>query len=435
MSTAEVRMWGRTIGAVSWNESAQIGEFQYDPGFARSGIQVCPFTMPLSDRIYSFPALSRQSFKGLPGLLADSLPDDFGNALIDRWLAESGRDRSDFNPVERLCYTGTRGMGALEYHPALGPYSKSSDPVEIDILVDLANRALAQRRGLEASFDADTREESLRQILLVGTSAAGARPKAIIAWNENTNEVRTGQVKASEGFTYWLLKFDGVVNTQDERTLEDPKGYGLIEYAYSEMAKAAGVEMVECRLLSENDRHHFMTKRFDRSDTFQRLHMLSLGALEHFDFRSPGAYGYEQVFQTIQKLGLSMGDIEQQFRRVAFNIIARNQDDHVKNITFLMDKNGNWYLSPAYDVTYSYNPTGIWTANHQMTLNGKNNNFVLDDFRSCARSASMKRGRSESIVEDVTQAVSRWPEFASASNVQEEKMIRIKNTHRLDILG
>jgi len=433
MTIAEVSLWGKTIGAVSWDENIGRGNFQYDPAFAKSGIEVAPLTMPLSNQIYSFPALAKESFHGLPGLLADSLPDDFGNALIDAWLAREGRSREGFNPVERLCYTGSRGMGALEYAPATGPVAKTSKHIDVDALVELASDILRRRNQNRGSFAEPARKSSLNEILRVGTSAGGARAKAIIAWNRKTDEVCSGQVKAGNGFTYWLLKFDGVSGNKDKE-LEDPAGYGLIEYAYYEMARAAGIRMMECRLLEENGRSHFMTKRYDRTNSGQKYHAQSFAAMEHFDYLQAGAYSYEQVFQTIRKLGLTMDDIEEQFRRMAFNIIARNQDDHVKNIAFLMDKAGRWSLSPAFDMTYSYNPTGTWTGSHQMSLNGKRDEFDYKDFEACARTTSMKRGRAKDILEQVQQAVLQWPEFASNSGVSEEFIERIESAHRLSIL-
>ncbi|WP_417832584.1 type II toxin-antitoxin system HipA family toxin [Terasakiella sp.] len=432
MTVAEVKLWGRTIGAVSWDQNTAQGAFQYDQQFAKSAIEVSPLKMPLSEKVYSFPALPKESFHGLPGLLSDSLPDDFGNALINAWLAREGRAAESFNPVERLCYTGSRGMGALEYAPVKGPKPKTSKPVDVAALVDLASEILTKRNELSGSFAAPDREESLNEILQVGTSAGGARAKAIIAWNEKTNEVRSGQVHAGEGFTYWLLKFDGVAGNKDKE-LEDPKGFGLIEYAYYKMAILAGIRMNECRLLQENGRSHFMTKRFDRTDAGQKYHMQSFAALEHFDFKKAGAYSYEQAFQTIRKLGLTMDDVEEQFRRMAFNVIARNQDDHVKNIAFLMNKAGDWSLSPAFDMTYSYNPKGDWTSRHQMTLNGKRDHFSLDDFKDCARLVSLQRGRAEEILEQVQDAVRKWHSLAEEAGVDNTFIEEISAHHRLDL--
>ena len=404
--------------------------FQYDPVFARSGIELSPLTMPLSERVYEFAALPRNTFHGLPGLLADSLPDKFGNALIDAWLATQGRTPESFGAVERLCYTGTRGMGALEFVPGLGPKPRKATKIEIDALVQLASDVLTHRSNLKANFSGAAREKALNDILRVGTSAGGARAKAVIAWNRETNEVRSGQIAAGDGFNYWLLKFDGVAGNKDKE-LEDPKGYGAIEYAYHLMARAAGITMSECRLLEENERRHFMTRRFDRLAGGAKLHMQSLCALAHFDFNQAGAYSYEQALLTIRQLKLPMAAVEEQFRRMVFNVVARNQDDHVKNIAFLMNQQGEWSLAPAFDVTYSYNPSGSWTATHQMTLNGKRDGFALADFEACAKAALMKRGRAATIIEEVQEAVKHWPEFAAEAKLSGKWQNKIQKTHRL----
>jgi len=431
---AKVQLWGRTIGAVALEEGREVAAFQYDPAFAGSGIELSPLTAPLSGQVYEFPALPRNTFHGLPGLLADSLPDKFGNALIDAWLATEGRTPEGFNAVERLCYTGTRGMGALEFAPVLGPKTRKASKIEVDALVRLAGEVLTHRGNLLGHFHQAGKGKALRDILSVGTSAGGARAKAVIAWNRATNEVRSGQIAAGDGFEYWLLKFDGVAGNKD-RELEDPKGYGAIEYAYHLMAKAAGITMSECRLLEENGRRHFMTRRFDRLAGGAKLHMQSLGALAHFDFNQAGAHAYEQALLTIRQLKLPMAAVEEQFRRMVFNLVARNQDDHVKNIAFLMNKQGEWSLAPAFDLTYSYNPSGSWTATHQMTLNGKRDGFTMKDVEACAKAAVMKRGRAGKIIGEVRAAVARWPEFAAEARLADDWRDKIQSTHRLSFPG
>ena len=431
MSTeAWVRLWGRTIGAVLLNDGEEVAAFEYDPEFAASGIEVSPLVMPLSTRVYTFPELAINTFRGLPGLLADSLPDKFGNALIDTWLATQGRTADSFNAVERLCYTGNRGMGALEFAPVTGPAAKSAHNIQIDLLVELASEILSQRNDLRVSFREQGRQRALTEILRIGTSAGGARAKALIAWNPATNEVRSGQIDAAPGFEYWLLKFDGVRGNRDKE-LEDPKGYGAIEFACYLMAKDCGISMQECRLFEENDRRHFMTRRFDRTPDGRKIHMQSLCALAHYDFNLAGAYSYEQVLLAMRQLQLPMSAIEQQFRRMVFNIVIRNQDDHVKNIAFLMDKAGNWSLSPAFDMTYSFNPEGLWTAKHQMSMNGKREDFSLDDFKTCARTAIMKKGRAESILGEVLEVTSKWPGYAEKAGVPETTMQKVRNSMRL----
>lgn len=431
MSTvAEVKLWGRSIGAVALADDSETASFEYDPSFVQSGIELAPLMMPLSRRVYSFPSLAQQTFHGLPGLLADSLPDKFGNALINAWLSAQGRSPDSFNAVERLCYTGMRGMGALEYAPAIGPRSRKASQIQIDRLVGLASEILSHRNNLNVSLGLKDDDQALKEILRVGTSAGGARAKAVVVWNPITCEVRSGQVKADPGFEYWLLKFDGVSGNKDKE-LEDPKGYGAIEYAYYLMATAAGVSMSNCRILEENGRQHFMTQRFDRLPVGEKIHMQSLGALAHFDYNLAGAYSYEQALMVIRQLGLPMAAVEEMFRRMVFNVIARNQDDHVKNIAFLMDKSGKWALAPAFDVTYSYQPSGVWTSSHQMTINGKRDNFDREDFRACARTASMKRGRAESIIQEVRSVVKNWPDYAEKAGVAEAWKNTISGSLRL----
>ena len=425
-----MRLWGRTIGAVSLEQGARIAAFQYAPAFLASGIELAPITMPLAPRVYQFPSLPEASFHGLPGLLADSLPDKFGHALIDTWLATQGRRPENFNAIERLCYIGVRGMGALEFAPATGPPLRRSAKVQVDELVKLASQVLTHRASLQASFAPGRRHDGLREILRVGTSAGGARAKAIVAWNRDTNAVRSGQVKAPPGFDYWLLKFDGVSANKDKE-LEDPAGYTVIEYAYALMAADAGIEMSECRLLEESGRRHFMTRRFDRLSDGGKLHMQSLAALTHSDFNAARAYSYEQALNVIKRLGLPMRAREQQFRRMIFNVVARNHDDHVKNIAFLMDKAGAWSLSPAFDVTYAYNPTGSWTSRHQMTINGKTDDFTREDFAAVAQAAGLKRGRPDAILTEVMATVKEWPRYANTAGVAGSQRDKINRTLRL----
>jgi serine/threonine-protein kinase HipA len=427
---AKVKLWGRVIGAVAMEPTSAVATFQYDPAFAQSGIEIAPLTMPLSDRVYTFPELPARTFHGLPGLLADTLPDRFGNALIDAWLAGQGRQASSFGAVERLCYTGSRGMGALEFAPAHGPQPGKGATIDIDALVRLASDVLSHRTDLTTNLAGASREKAIRDILRVGTSAGGARAKAVIAWNRTTNVVRSGQIVAGDGFEYWLMKFDGVRGNKDKE-LADSMGYGAIEYAYHLMATAAGITMSECHLLEENERRHFMTKRFDRQPGGGKLHMQSLCAMAHYDFNQPGTSSYEQAFLTIRLLKLPMSAIEQQFRRMVFNIVARNQDDHVKNIAFLMDKIGQWSLSPAFDVNYSYTPNGDFTGAHQMTMNGKRDHFTIHDFKECAKNAGMKHGRASAIIDEVTTVAHTWPLYAEQAKASPVKSDKIKGVLRL----
>jgi serine/threonine-protein kinase HipA len=433
MTDARVRLWGKNIGAVSWLSDRQIGVFQFEPDFLASGIQLAPLTMPLSTEPYAFPGLPRDAFKGLPGMLADSLPDKFGNALIDAWLAQQSRSAASFNPVERLCYIGTRGMGALEFHPAVADGQKGARPVEIDALVTLANRVLNNRQQLSGALTGNDDHEALQDILRVGTSAGGARAKALLAWNRESGAFRSGQVKAGEGFTYWLMKFDGISNNKDKE-LADPQGFGRIEYSFYLLAKAAGIDMTESRLHLEGGRAHFMTQRFDRTASGQKLHMQSLAAMRHYDFNEAGAYSYEQTIETIRILSLPQYDIEQQFRRSVFNILIRNQDDHVKNIAFLMNRKGEWRLSPAFDVCYAYNPSGPWTSMHQMSLNGKRDKFELADLLDFGEFCGLKRPSAEKQVRELHDVTETWPDLARQAGVDEESIRRMQTTMRRELV-
>ena len=429
MTSAAIHLYDTLIGAVSWDSERNFGFFEYDRAFLSSGVEVSPLMMPLAPVRYSFPNLSRESFKGLPGLLADSLPDKFGNLLINQWLAGQGRTPASFDPVERLCYLGSRAMGALEFHPTLLP-DRPSEKLHIDALVHLANDALASRGSLHTSLA--ERPEALATILRIGTSAGGARAKAVIAWNPQTNEIRSGQVPLLPGFEAWMLKFDGVSANRDKE-LTDPLGYGRIEYAYHLMARAAGITMSDCRLLEENDRAHFMTRRFDRTPHGGKLHLQSLCGMAHFDFNQAGAYSYEQAFQISRRLRLSQPDLAELFRRAVFNIISRNQDDHTKNIAFLMGRDGVWKLSPAYDMIYAYNPNGDWTSRHQMTLSGKRDHFTTSDLLDAARHADLRPPQAKSIISEVHAAVADWKGFAAQTGVPDSWSDEIHRHLRLDL--
>ncbi len=429
VDTAEVFLWGRLIGAVYWDVDRSVAAFEYAPEFRRSNIELSPICMPLGERIYRYPELRNTSFHGLPGLLADSLPDDFGNAIIEQWLMREGRDRSRFSPVERLCYIGQRGMGALEFRPAIRNTTRGSVPIEISTLTELAQHILDLRDGLKIRLTgaSDDYAKSLDEILRVGTSAGGARAKAVIAWNPDSGEMRSGQVTAPEGYGYWLLKFDGVANR--EHGVRDPEGYGKIEYAYYRMATAAGIEMADCRLLHENGRSHFMTRRFDRSEAGEKIHMQSLYALAHLDNQLSGAHSYEQAFSAMHELRLTAAEFAEQFRRMAFNVLARNQDDHTKNIAYLMDKEGRWSLSPAFDVIYAWNPDGAWTACHQMSINGLRDGFSRQDLLDVASQYRIRQAND--IISEVAAVVAKWPAFAAQAELSDAVTNRIASAHRI----
>lgn len=414
MTSVEVKLWGTTVGALYQKEGDEFASFEYAPDFVRSGIEPAPVAMPVrSGAIYRFPDLSPATFHRLPGLFADSVPDKFGNKIIDQWLVQNGRDPKSFTALERLCYTGSRGMGALEFYPVVGPDPVKSEPLEIERLRTLAANILDQRKKVKVRL---REKDAFEQIVRVGTSAGGARAKVLIAYDDSTGTVLSGQVRAPEGYGYWLLKFDDIENNRDKENA-DPAGFGALEFTYSQIAKDAGIQMTECRLLEDGDHRHFMTRRFDRIENGGKLHYQSLTAIAHYDFNIAGAYSYEQAFAIARQIGLSTADIEQMYRRAVFNICARNQDDHTKNIGFLMDKRGNWSLAPAFDVTYAYNPAGRWTGTHQMTFNGKREKFTLDDFKAAAKSAGLVQGRYKRILEQVQDALAGFKKRAKANDV------------------
>ena len=424
VQVANVVLWGHNVGALAWDRD--MGFFEYDPAFIRRELNISPLVLPLRTGVFSFPALKRETFRGLPGLLADALPDRFGNRIIDLWLARHGRTPDDFTPLERLCYVGFRGMGALEFKPAIGPRTSKAVPIEVSELTQLASDILRQRAEWAVNLKG-ARSTALNTIFRVSTSAGGNRAKAVIAWNPATHEVRSGQVAAPEGFEPWILKFDGV----DDKSLGDPQGFGRIEYAYHRMAIAAGIQMSDCRLLEEGGRAHFMTRRFDRTARGEKIHMQSLCAIAHYDFNAAGEYGYEQALSVIQQLNLGYPAVQEMFRRMVFNVIARNQDDHTRNIAFLMDRDGHWRLSPAFDMIWAYNPGGGWTNRHQMRVNGKLDGFERPDLMAVAVTFGIKDAAS--IIRQVDDAVGRWPEFAAEAAIPQAMIDMIGATHRRNL--
>ena len=413
MTNALVKLWGTTIGYVSYDEADPIQPalFEYDKNFISSGIPLSPIAMPLSTRVYSFPELNEATYHHLPGLLADSLPDKFGNQIFQSWLNAHGKQA--MNPVEQLCYLGTRGMGALEYFPDTGSRDKWAGmlPIEIDSLRQVASDILTQRASFKGNVSA------MEQLIKIGTSAGGARAKAIIAWNEETGEVRSGQVKAEPGFSYWLLKFDGIRNNGDDNG-PDSHQYTRIELAYYYMATHCGIQMMPTRILENNGYYHFLTQRFDRDQkTGDKRHMQSLCGLAHIDFNTPGICSYEYVAQIAHKIGCPQADIEELFRRMVFNVFARNQDDHTKNISFLMDRQGKWSLSPAYDICYANKPGNQWLDKHQMSINGKRSGFLIEDFLICAEKMSIRSTKAKKIIAEIQKGVRQWKTFAEMANL------------------
>jgi len=428
VNVATVRLGSRNLGAVAWDAERGIGAFEYEPSFVRQGLDVAPLTMPLRTGVMSFPELNRRTYHGLPGLLADALPDRFGNRIIDAWLARQGRSASDFTPVERLCYMGVRGMGALEFSPAIGPPASKAVPLEVAELTQLINDIFRHRTEWVVNLKGG-KAEALNAIIRVGTSAGGNRAKAVIAWNPKTHEVRSGQADLPPGFEPWILKFDGVADD----ALGNPQGLGRVEYAYHKMALRAGIHMTHCALLEENGRAHFMTERFDRDADGGKIHVQSLCALAHYDFNAAGEYSYEQALSVIQRLNLGYPALTEMYRRMVFNIVARNQDDHTRNIAFLMDRRGRWRLAPAFDVVWAYNSKGSWTNRHQMTANGKRDRFERADLLAISGAFGIKSAAE--IIEQVTEAVAAWRSIATDSGVSSTLLRKIATTHRTTLVG
>ncbi|MBL7934517.1 MAG: type II toxin-antitoxin system HipA family toxin [Bacteroidia bacterium] len=419
ITTAFINIWNQRVGAIAWDSTTGLGSFEYDRSFLKHNWNLAPIKMPIDQankRIFTFNELRDiKTFRGLPGLLADVLPDKYGNALINMWLTRNGRASDSLNPVETLCFIGQRGMGALEFEPVTQKTPNTSSKIEISNLVDVAEKILAGKKSFNVNLKADE-EKALLDILKIGTSAGGARAKAVIAYNPKTNEVRSGQANAPKGFTHWLIKFDGVTDVQFGAS----SGYGRVEMAYYLMAKEVGIEMTECRLLEENGRAHFMTKRFDRENGKEKLHVQSFCAMQHFDFNDIHLYSYEQLFETMRMLGLPYPQAEQLYRRMVFNVMARNCDDHTKNFTFLMDKKGTWKLSPAYDVCHAYRPGSEWVSQHALSINGKRTDITKADLLEVAKQMNVKK--AETIIKQIAEVVSHWNHYAG--EVQLDKKLK-----------
>jgi len=418
ITTAFVKIWGKLVGAVAWDAKSQLGSFEYDPKFLDFGWDLAPLKMPIEAgaKIYSFPTLrpGRNSiydtFKGLPGLLADMLPDKYGNQLIEVWLAQQGRAPDSMNPVEKLCFIGSRGMGALEFEPSQMKVRKTAYKIEVSSLVEISQRMLQQREKFQTNLAKDE-EKAMLDILKIGTSAGGARPKAVIAYNSKTSEVRSGQANAPKGFEHWLIKLDGVSDAQFGKST----GYGRVEMAYYLMAIDCGIDMMESRLLEEHGRAHFMTKRYDREGGATRHHVQTWCGMNHFDFNEMASYSYEQLFQTMRALGLDYQEAEQMFTRMVFNVLARNCDDHTKNFSFRMIKDKEWTLTPAYDICHAYDPQSIWVSQHALSINGKRKNQTKEDFMKVAKSMNIKK--APAIIKDIYSKVQNWESYANQTGV------------------
>ena len=433
VDVAEVKIWGELLGAVRWDAKLQLGVFEYDRQFIQKGWDLSPIKMPLSNgaQIYRFPELKKgkndsvDTFKGLPGLLADALPDRYGNQLINLWLAQQGRPENSMNPVEQLCFIGSRGMGALEFIPSQLKTAKRSNRIEIDSLVSTAQKMLSNKKSFQTNLNKEE-EKALKEILTIGTSAGGARPKAVVAYNRQTGEVKSGQSNAPKGFEHWLLKLDGVSDAQ----FGESSGWGRVEYAYYLMAKECGIEMMECELIKENGRAHFMTKRFDREGHDTKHHVQSLCGIQHFDYNNLYGHSYEQIFQTMRLLRLDYAQAEQMFRRMVFNVLATNCDDHTKNFSFRLKKDAKWELSPAYDVCYSFDPSNIWVNQQTLSVNAKHKAISKMDLMTIAKENSIKKG--EKIIEEINTVVKNWGDFATKVELRSDlRQVIQSNLHTL----
>ena len=436
MEVIKVSYQGHDVGAVSFDVDKGIGAFEYTASFIKKGIELSPLKMPLSRRIFSFPELDFNTFKGLPGLIADSLPDNFGNSVLNAWVASQGKSPNDISPLQRLQYTGKRGMGALEYSPATKLRSlNASQQVEIQSLVSIAQEILDSRGVFEVELNKDGREEreAMLSLLSVGMSAGGARPKAVLAFNDDLTQVRSGQATIPEGFTHYLMKFDGVnEHGKNQETFGDPLGYGAMEFVYYLMARSCGIEMMPCKLLEEGDRRHFITQRFDRVGN-TKIHVQTLNGLAHVDYNKPGSFSYAEIFSIARQLKLPATDALQILKRMVFNIIARNHDDHSKNFAFIL-KNDKWSLAPAYDLAYSYKPGSKWVNSHWMSLNGKRDGFVRTDFYSLEKLSPLFSKRTiDSVIDETIECVSRWPALAQEWGVPKSLIEEVNANLRLNI--
>ena len=422
---ARVNLYGQPVGTFRWDNNRQLAHFEYADSFIGKGLEPSPILMPVRQgRIYSFSDIGRDTFKGLPGMLADSLPDTYGRALFDRWLALTGR--SSGNAVETLCFLGKRCMGALEYEPAMdAPYSPDVK-IELDSLVEVASEALSEKEEFGANLEED-KKAAIAEIVRLGTSAGGQRAKAIIAYNPQTGEVRSGQIEAPEGFDYYLIKLDGVTT---EAGFRETQNFGRLEYSFYRLIKECGIEMSDCSLIEENGRAHFLTKRFDRKNG-EKIHMQTLCGIAHYDYRNPRSYSYEQAFNVMRALRLPYSQAQEMYRRMVFNVVIRNQDDHTKNISFLMDRQGKWRLSPAYDMGFAYNPKGGWTAQHQMSINGKFDGITRQDLLEFARRNNIKEAAE--IIDRIAEESSRWPRLAKECEVPQPMIDAIVPNLQLSI--
>ena len=407
---ANIYLWDLHMASLV-EEASGLIKMEYTPEFINSGYNPSPlFVTPEKGRVYEFSQLPFGTFKGLPGFIADCLPDKFGTAIINHWLEKSGRPKDTYTTIERLLYQGSRAMGALRFEPQERKDLNKQVSIDLEGLIAATAEVLGERVLFDTNLKTD--DEALLTILRVGTSAGGARPKAVVAYNSETGDLRSGQVDAPEGYEHWLLKLDGVDENNPAAYCET-MNYGCLEYAYYKMVLACGIDMMECRLLEDGRRHHFMTKRFDRIGGSHRVHMVSLCGMAHYDYNQPDSWSYEQLFRVMRGLRLTQTEMEQAYRRMVFNVIGCNQDDHTKNIEFLMDTDGVWRLSPAFDMSYAVGAG--FTRQHQMSVNGKRQHITRQDLLAVAAEVGMKSAKASEIIEQTLDVIGRFDNFVGDS--------------------
>jgi len=430
-----VRLWGQAVGLLEWNEFRQFASFRYYKDFLNSGYKISPLKLPLEEKTYFFPELRARAdlpeaftdtFCGLPGVFADSLPERYGNHLMKSFLDRQSLDFSDLNPIERLCYVGKRGMGALEYEPAAELISNKEEKIFVDDLLQTARDILAEN---ENKHEKARDDQLLNQLIEIGTSAGGAKAKALIALKMQDGKIKdiySGQAAPKEDLSYWILKFSDTKNDEHH----SDKYTGALEYAYYLMAKDCGIQMMESSVLKDGTGlSHFMTRRFDRVKG-TKVHMVSFCGIAHQDRNPPGNVGYEKLFETIRRLNLDYSSTEEMYRRMVFNVLSRNQDDHTKNHAFLMLPDGKWGLSPAYDLCFSYKKNHKFIGAQQMSVNSKRDDFTFEDLLACASAADLSKAKAKRIIDEVKYSLAKWLDFAEEAELPAENAKAIEQYFR-----
>lgn len=416
----EVYLWGTKIGAIAYEPGqTEVSTFEYDKDFIKMGIEVSPISVPIKYSIHTFDDISKKTFHGLAGFIADSLPDKFGNQLIDQYFALKGRSSSDITPLDRLLYIGNRAMGALEFKPAINLDDKNKN-IELNLqdLSQLAEMILIKKEKFANELK-NSDKKNVINLLRIGSSAGGARSKALVAMDKD-GKLYDGTINHKKACKYYLLKFDSSSNS--DRDNKDPKGMTKVEYIYSILARKCNINMPYTTFIQIEDDFHFLIERFDRIDknkgfTKDKLHYVSWCGMAHAHRDETGAFSYEQLVMIVRELKLGQDSVFEIFKRAVFNLVGRNQDDHTKNFGFLMDRNGRWSLSPAFDITYSYDPEGKWTKSHQITLNGKEDNFTLEDIISFGKYCNLSKKKSLEVLNNTVSAFKEFPKLADRYKV------------------